>query len=97
MADGDDTYPADAAPAMVAKVLEGYDMVIGDRLSSTTFQENKAPVPQFRQPFGGGSINGLFRRARHRHHDRITARSTSPSSRPTPVLSARPSEVEGPR
>ena len=40
MADGDDTYPADAAPAMVAKVLEGYDMVIGDRLSSTYFQEN---------------------------------------------------------
>ncbi len=35
MADGDDTYPADAAPAMVDKVLEGYDMVIGDRLSST--------------------------------------------------------------
>lgn len=31
MADGDDTYPADAAPAMVDKVLEGYDMVIGDR------------------------------------------------------------------
>lgn len=28
MADGDDTYPADAAPAMVAKVLEGYDMVM---------------------------------------------------------------------
>lgn len=41
MADGDDTYPADAAPAMVDKVLEGYDMVIGDRLSSTYFQENK--------------------------------------------------------
>ena len=32
MADGDDTYPADAAPAMVDKVLEGYDMVIGNRL-----------------------------------------------------------------
>ena len=32
MADGDDTYPADAAPAMVAKVLDGYDMVIGNRL-----------------------------------------------------------------
>lgn len=29
MSDGDDTYPADAAPAMVNKVLEGYDMVIG--------------------------------------------------------------------
>ena len=29
IADGDDTYPADAAPAMVEKILEGYDMVIG--------------------------------------------------------------------
>ena len=29
MADGDDTYPAEAAPNMVAKVIEGYDMVIG--------------------------------------------------------------------
>ena len=35
MSDGDDTYPADAAPAMVDKILEGYDMVIGDRLRST--------------------------------------------------------------
>ena len=47
MADGDDTYPADAAPAMVDKVLEGYDMVIGDRLSSTYFQENKRPFHNF--------------------------------------------------
>ncbi|MDB1257477.1 glycosyltransferase [Bifidobacterium bifidum] len=37
MADGDDTYPADAAPAMVDKVLEGYDMVIGYRAFSFTF------------------------------------------------------------
>ena len=47
MSDGDDTYPADAAPAMVDKVLEGYDMVIGDRLSSTYFQENKRPFHNF--------------------------------------------------
>ena len=47
MADGDDTYPADAAPAMVSKVLDGYDMVIGDRLSSTYFQENKRPFHNF--------------------------------------------------
>ena len=33
MADGDDTYPAEAAPTMIQKILEGYDMVIGDRLS----------------------------------------------------------------
>lgn len=44
MIDGDDTYPAENAAEMVSKVLdEGYDMVIGDRLSSTYFTENKRP------------------------------------------------------
>lgn len=44
MADGDDTYPADQALQMVRPVLEeGVDMVIGDRLSSTYFEENKRP------------------------------------------------------
>ena len=60
MADGDDTYPADAAPAMVAKVLEGYDMVVGDRLSSTYFQENKRPFHNFGNRLVRGSINGLL-------------------------------------
>lgn len=60
MADGDDTYPADAAPAMVEKVLEGYDMVIGDRLSSMYFQENKRPFHNFGNRLVRGSINGLF-------------------------------------
>ena len=42
MVDGDDTYPAGSAPEMVKAVLEqGYDMVVGDRLSSTYFTENK--------------------------------------------------------
>lgn len=61
MADGDDTYPADAAPAMVSKVLDGYDMVIGDRLSSTYFQENKRPFHNFGNRLVRGSINHLFR------------------------------------
>lgn len=44
MLDGDNTYPADAAPEMIRLVLEqGADMVVGDRLSSTYFQENKRP------------------------------------------------------
>ncbi|MBP3763074.1 MAG: glycosyltransferase [Bacteroidales bacterium] len=44
MADGDDTYPAHHAPEMVAQVLHRQaDMVIGDRLSSTYFTENKRP------------------------------------------------------
>ena len=44
MVDGDDTYPAENARDMVDKVLkEKYDMVIGDRLSSTYFSQNKRP------------------------------------------------------
>ena len=60
MADGDDTYPAEAAPAMVGKILEGYDMVIGDRLSSTYFQENKRPFHNFGNRLVRGSINLMF-------------------------------------
>lgn len=42
MADGDDTYPAHSAPEMVRLVRERQaDMVVGDRLSSTYFAENK--------------------------------------------------------
>ena len=42
MIDGDDTYPAERAYEMEKLVLEkGVDMVIGDRLSSTYFSENK--------------------------------------------------------
>ncbi len=42
MTDGDDTYPAEFAREMARSVLEdGTDMVIGDRLSTTYFQENK--------------------------------------------------------
>ena len=42
MVDGDDTYPMDSAPEMVDLVLNrNADMVVGDRLSSTYFTENK--------------------------------------------------------
>lgn len=42
MVDADDTYPADAGPEIEELVLSGKaDMVIGDRLSSTYFEENK--------------------------------------------------------
>ena len=44
MVDGDDTYPAESSAKMAKYVLEeNVDMVIGDRLSSTYFQENKRP------------------------------------------------------
>ena len=56
----DRTAEIAAAPDMVAKVLEGYDMVIGDRLSSTYFQENKRPFHNFGNRLVRGSINHLF-------------------------------------
>lgn len=61
MVDGDDTYPADAGPAMAADVLEnGIDMVIGDRLSSTYFTENKRPFHGFGNSLVRFSINRMF-------------------------------------
>ena len=44
LVDGDCTYPADTASEMAERILSGEaDMVVGDRLSSTYFQENKRP------------------------------------------------------
>lgn len=61
MADGDDTYPADAAREMVDKVLNrNVDMVVGDRLSSTYFEENKRPFHNFGNSFVRFLINQLF-------------------------------------
>lgn len=61
MVDGDDTYPAEFAPEMVAKVLErNVDMVVGDRLSSTYFEENKRPFHNFGNSLVRWSINKLF-------------------------------------
>lgn len=62
MVDGDDTYPAEYAPEMVAKVLEKkVDMVVGDRLSSTYFTENKRPFHNFGNDLVRKSINLLFK------------------------------------
>ena len=62
MADGDDTYPAEFAPKMVEKVLsKNVDMVVGDRLSSTYFEENKRPFHNFGNSIVRKSINVLFR------------------------------------
>ena len=61
MVDGDDTYPMEAAPEMVDKVLQhNADMVVGDRLSSTYFTENKRPFHNFGNSLVRGSINRLF-------------------------------------
>ena len=62
MVDGDDTYPADCAQEMVDLVLQKkVDMVIGDRLSSTYFAENKRPFHNLGNSVVRGSINLLFK------------------------------------
>ena len=62
MIDGDDTYPAEFGRQMVSKVLErGVDMVVGDRLSSTYFEENKRPFHNFGNSLVRGAINRLFK------------------------------------
>lgn len=60
--DGDDTYPAESAPEMVDKVLNRQcDMVVGDRLSSTYYTENKRPFHNFGNSLVKISINSLFK------------------------------------
>ena len=62
MIDGDDTYPKENAKEMCDLVLEGKaDMVIGDRLSSTYFTENKRPFHNFGNKLVRGLINTLFK------------------------------------
>ena len=62
MTDGDDTYPAENAPKMAEQVLDrGVDMVIGDRLSSTYFTENKRPFHNTGNRLVRALINFLFR------------------------------------
>ena len=62
MIDGDDTYPADDAKKICEPVLEGRaDMVIGDRLSSTYFEENKRPFHNFGNVLVRKLINILFK------------------------------------
>ena len=62
MTDGDDTYPADSAPEMADLVLNRQaDMVVGDRLSSTYFEENKRPFHNFGNSLVRFGINLLFK------------------------------------
>lgn len=62
MIDGDDTYPLDCAREMVDLVFEkNADMVVGDRLSSTYFTENKRPFHNFGNSLMRWAINSLFK------------------------------------
>ena len=61
MTDGDDTYPAEYAKEMADLVFDkNVDMVVGDRLSSTYFSENKRPFHNFGNSLVRKSINLLF-------------------------------------
>lgn len=61
MVDGDDTYPMEYAREMADMVLnKNSDMVVGDRLSSTYFTENKRPFHNFGNTLVRSSINHLF-------------------------------------
>lgn len=61
LADGDDTYPAEAAGEMTDMILtQQADMVVGDRLSSDYFEVNKRPFHNFGNALVRWSINTLF-------------------------------------
>src|SRR5699024_3400932 len=62
MLDGDDTYPTDAIPEMMDLVTnKNVDMVVGDRLSSSYFNENKRPFHNIGNVLVRGTINRLFK------------------------------------
>ncbi len=62
MVDGDDTYPAEHAREIADLVLnKNADMVIGDRLSSTYFTENKRPFHNFGNRLVRFGINTIFK------------------------------------
>ena len=62
MVDGNDTYPAEYGRQMMEEVVDRQaDMVVGDRLSSTYFQENKRPFHNFGNSLVRNAINWLFK------------------------------------
>ncbi len=67
LVDGDDTYPADAAPEMMKVVLDQkVDMLVGDRLSNKTYEEeNKRPFHNFGNDLVRKLINKFFKSDLH--------------------------------
>lgn len=60
LVDGDDTYPAEDAAVMAKMVQQGADMVVGDRLSSTYYTENKRLFHNFGNSLVRKAVNILF-------------------------------------
>ena len=62
MIDADDTYPVEAIPEMYDRIINrSVDMVVGDRLSSTYFEENTRPFHNVGNTLVRGLINFLFK------------------------------------
>lgn len=71
MTDGDDTYPAEDARKLADQILQGKaDMVIGDRLSSTYFTENKRPFHNMGNSSGAWAYQPDFQEQYQGYHDR---------------------------
>lgn len=63
LVDGDDTYPAEEVRKLITPVAEGKaDMVVGDRLSSSYFSENKRPFHNMGNRLVRSLVNRLFKR-----------------------------------
>lgn len=63
LVDGDDTYPAEEVRKLIAPMAEGEaDLVVGDRLSSSYFSENKRPFHNSGNRLVRSLINRLFKR-----------------------------------
>lgn len=61
MVDGDCTYPAKYAQQLVKGITDGYDMVIGDRLSGDYAENNKRPFHNMGNNLVRWLVNHLFR------------------------------------
>ena len=62
MIDADDTYPVEVIPDMYSRIVDrGIDMVVGDRLFSTYFEENKRPFHNVGNSLVRSLINFLFK------------------------------------
>lgn len=61
LVDGDDTYPANDVGSLILPIIEHKaDMVVGDRLSTTYFNENRRPMHNFGNKLMRRLINLLF-------------------------------------
>lgn len=73
MVDGDDTYPAESAMTLCNEVLYNRaDMVVGDRLSSTYFSENKRPFHNSGNVIVRALINIIWKRKKNKIFDVMT-------------------------